>query len=83
MLFMITQKHAPESCPMHVGGSRTLYDPSAEGVTLIARYAAFAEHVIYYVVEAENHDAIQKFLAPAFTSCAATVTPVSEESSVC
>jgi hypothetical protein len=83
MLFMITQKHAPESCPKDVGGSKTLYDPSAEGITLKARYAAFAEHIIYYVVEAEGQDAIQRFLTPAFTSCTATVTPVSEESSVC
>lgn len=83
MLFMITQRHAPESCPMHVGGSKTLYDPDAEGVTLKARYTAFAEHVIYYVVEAESQDAIQRFLAPGFTSCAATVNPVSEESTVC
>ena len=83
MLFMITQKHAPESCPRDVGGSRTLYDPSAEGVTLKARYAAYAEHVIYYVVEAESQDAIQKFLAPGFTSSTATSTPVSEESTVC
>jgi hypothetical protein len=83
MLFMITQKHAPESCPRDVGGSRTLYDPGAEGVKLKARYAAFAEHVIYYVVEAESQDAIQKFLAPGFTSSTATSTPVSEESTVC
>jgi hypothetical protein len=68
---------------MHVGGSKTLYDPDAEGVTLKARYAAFAEHVIYYVVDAESDDAMQRFLAPAFTSCAATVTPISEESTVC
>lgn len=83
MLFMITQKHAPESCPRDVGGSRTLYDPTAEGVTLKARYAAYAEHVIYYVVEAESQDAIQRFLAPGFTSSTATSTPVSEESTVC
>ena len=83
MLFLITQQHTPETCPRDVGGPKTLYNAEAEGVTLRARYAAFSEHLIYYVVEATSQDAIQGFLAPGFTSCTATVTPVSEESSVC
>ncbi len=79
MLFLITQEHTPESCPKDVGGSKTLYNPKAEGVTLKAMYGAFSEHVIYYVVQSDSLDAIHKFLDPGWTSCTATVTPVSEE----
>lgn len=82
MLFLITQEHTPESCPKDVGGSKTLYNPKAEGVTLKAVYGAFSEHVIYYIVEADSLDAIHKFLDPGWTRCSATVTPVSEEAIV-
>jgi len=79
MLFLITQDHAPESCPKDVGGSKALYNPKAEGVTLKAMYGAFSEHVVYYVVESDSLDAIHEFLDPGWTSCTATVTPVREE----
>jgi hypothetical protein len=54
MLFHITQTHPPELCPKDEGGSTTLYDPKAEGVKFLAMYGAFPEHVIYYIIEAEN-----------------------------
>lgn len=79
MLFLITQEHTPESCPKDVGGSETLYNREAQGVTLRAMYGAFSEHVVYYLVEANDLGAIHKFLDPGWTRCTATVTPVSEE----
>ncbi len=79
MLFHITQTHTPELCPKDEGGSKTLYDPSVEGVALKAMYGAFAEHVVYYVVEAETIKAINKFLMPGFKRCESKITPVSEE----
>jgi hypothetical protein len=79
MLFHITQSHTPELCPKDEGGSKTLYDSSAEGVTVLAIYGAFAEHVIYYVVEAESMKAINQFLLPGFKRCECRVTPVGEE----
>ena len=79
MLFHITQTHTPENCPKETGGSKTLYNPNAEGVKLLAMYGAFAQHVIYYIVEANSADTIHKFLYPGFKSCTATITPVSEE----
>ncbi len=79
MLFLITQEHTGESCPKDQGGSKALYNPKAEGVTLKAMYGAFSEHVIYYVVESNSLDAIHKVLDPGWTRCSATVTPVSEE----
>ena len=79
MLFHVTQTHTPETCPKDEGGSETLFDAGAEGVTLRAMYGAFSEHVIYYVLEADGQAAIQKFLLPGFKRCTCKVTPVSEE----
>ncbi len=80
MLFHITQVHTPDNCPKNAGGSRDLYDPDAEGVELRAAYGAFSEHVIYYIVEAENLNAIYKFLDPGWKLSTSTITPVGEES---
>jgi hypothetical protein len=79
MLFHITQTHTPEMCPKDEGGSKILYNPEVEGLTLRAMYGAFAEHMIYYIVEADNLAAIQKFLFPGFKRCACRISPVSEE----
>ena len=78
MLFHITQTHTPELCPKDEGGSKTLCDPKAEGVKLLATYGAFAEHVIYYVVEAESPGAVDSFLLPGFKRCMSKITPVSQ-----
>jgi len=82
MLFHITQTHTPESCPKDDGGSKILYNPKVEGLTLRAMYGAFSEHVIYYIVEADNPAAIQQFLVPGFKRCTCRISPVSEESIV-
>ena len=80
MLFHITQTHNAESCPKDEGGSKALYTPDVEGLELKALYGAFAEHVIYYVVEADSLSAVNKFLLPGFKRCTCKITPVSEES---
>lgn len=78
MLFHITQVHNAESCPKNDGGSNSLFDASAPGIKLIGRYGANAQHTLFFVVEANNVDAIHKFLLPGFLRCTSTVTPVSE-----
>jgi hypothetical protein len=78
MLFHITQVHTPETCPRDEGGSNTLYNPNVPGLKLIGRYGANAQHVLFYIVEADDVNAIQKFLWPGFKRCTATITPVSE-----
>ena len=78
MLFHITQVHSPEQCPKGEGGSNSLFDETVEGVTLVGRYGANAQHTLFYVIEADDVTAIQKFLAPGFTRCTSTITPVSE-----
>lgn len=78
MLFHITQVHSPETCPRDAGGSNSLYDDTVDGVKLIGRYGANAQHTLFFVVEADDVNAIQRFLWPGFRSCTSTVTPVSE-----
>ena len=78
MLFHITQTHTPETCPKDEGGSKVLYNPNVEGLKLQTMYGAFSEHVIYYIMEADSLDAINKFLDPGFKRCTCIVTPVSE-----
>lgn len=78
MLFHITQTHSPDLCPKDEGGSKTLINTNAEGLTLIATYGAFAEHVIYYIVEANDIKIVNQFLMPGFKRCDCQITPVSE-----
>jgi hypothetical protein len=79
MLFLITQTHPPELCPKDDGGSKTLYDPKAEGVKLHAIYGAYPEHVIYYLVESDKIEAVEGFLLPGFKRCTSKITPVSQK----
>jgi hypothetical protein len=78
VLFHITQVHTPEQCPRDEGGSNSLFDAGVEGLRLIGRYGANAQHTLFYVVEADDIDAVHKFLWPGFTRCTSTITPVSE-----
>ncbi len=80
MLFMVTQIHTPETCPIDAGGSDVLFDQDAEGVTLKGRWGAWAHHTIWYLLEADTPDAILSFLKPGFKRCTSTVEPVGEES---
>jgi hypothetical protein len=78
MLFHITQVHSPELCPWDDGGSNSLYDADVEGLSVIGRYGANAQHTLFYVVEADDVDAVHRFLWPGFRRCTSTITPVSE-----
>jgi hypothetical protein len=78
VLFHITQVHTPELCPRDEGGSNSLYDDSVPGVSLLGRYGANAQHTLFLVVEADDVNAVHKFLWPGFKRCTSTITPVSE-----
>ena len=78
MLFHITQVHSPEACPRDEGGSDSLFDPTVNGIRLIGRYGANAQHTLFYIVEADDVNALHKFLLPGFKRCTSTITPVRE-----
>ena len=46
MLFMVTQVHTPETCPIDAGGSDVLFDENAEGVSLKGRWGAWTHQII-------------------------------------
>jgi hypothetical protein len=79
MLFMITQVHTPETCPKDVGGADTLIDNNAQGVTLKGRWGAWTHHTIWYLLEADDQEAITRFLDPGMKRCTCTVEPVGEQ----
>lgn len=79
MLFHIEQSHAPADCPYGRGGSRSLHDATVEGVRVVGVYGAFTEHVIFLVVEADDLNAVHRFLLPGMKTCTASITPVSAE----
>jgi len=80
MLFLITQTHTPETCPIDAGGREVLYEKpeNVPGLEIVAAYGAYTEHILYYVVEADDYDTVEKFLTPGFKRCKATITPVSQ-----
>jgi hypothetical protein len=78
VLFHITQVHTPDLCPKDEGGSNSLFDPNVEGIELIGRYGANAQHTMFYILDTDDVNAIHKFLFPGFKRCTATITPVSE-----
>ena len=78
MLFHIEQTHSPENCPYGGGGSRSLHDASVEGVDVKAVYGAFAEHVVFIVVETDDMDLLHRFLVPGMKVCTTRIRPVSD-----
>ena len=66
MLFHVTQVHTPATCPLGEGGSNSLFDASVEGVRLVGRYGANAEHTMFYLVEADDWQSLHRFLLPGF-----------------
>lgn len=79
MLFHVEQVHAPADCPYERGGgSPGLYDATVDGVKIVGVYGSFMAHTVYYIVEAADIDALNKFLFPGMKVCTATITPVSD-----
>jgi hypothetical protein len=78
MLFHIKQSHAPADCPYGKGGSKSLFDEGAEGVTLRGYWLAFPQHTTFLMVEAESAEALQAFLRPGASTCLAEITPVTD-----
>ena len=80
MLFLITQTHTPETCPIDAGGREDLHEKpeNVPGLKIVAAYGAYTEHILYYVVEADDYEVVDKFLTPGFKRCTATIAPVSQ-----
>jgi hypothetical protein len=78
MLFHITQSHEPRDCPYGKGGSTSLFDRSAPGVTVHGYWLAFPQHTTYLVVETDDVANLQAFLRPGTGVTTCQITPVSD-----
>jgi hypothetical protein len=58
-------------------GAQNCCRENVPGLKIVAGYGAYTEHTLYYVVEADDYDTVEKFLLPGFKLCKATITPVS------
>jgi hypothetical protein len=79
VLFHIKQSHAPADCPYGKGGSKSLFDQAAAGVTIHGFWLAFPQHTTYLVVEADEIGALQDLLKPGSGRTVCEITPVSSE----
>src|SRR3954447_9655064 len=79
MLFHIKQSHAPADCPYGKGGSRSLFDENAGGVSVRGYWLAFPQHTTYLIVETDSAAALQAFLKPGAGVCSAEITPVADQ----
>jgi hypothetical protein len=79
LLFHIKQSHAPADCPYGKGGSRSLFDSEADGVTIQGYWVAFPQHTTYLIVETDNIDSIHALLKPGTGVTTAEVTPISDK----
>ena len=79
MLFHITQSHEPRDCPYGKGGSTSLFDRSAPGVTVHGYWLAFPQHTTYLVVETDDIAHLQAFLRPGAGTTVCEITPVSDQ----
>jgi hypothetical protein len=79
MLFHIKQSHAPADCPYGKGGSKSLFDENASGVTVRGYWLAFPSHATYLLVETDNAGALQALLKPGASVCVAEITPVTDQ----
>jgi hypothetical protein len=78
MLFHITQSHEPRDCPYGKGGSTSLFDRSAPGVTVHGFWLAFPQHTTYLVVETDDIANLQALLRPGAGVTTCEITPVSD-----
>ena len=75
---MITQTHAPETCPIDSGGPESLIDKTAQRIKVKGRWGEWSHHKIWYLVEADDLQAIQRFLDPGMKRSTSMVEPVGE-----
>jgi hypothetical protein len=79
VLFHIKQTHAPADCPYGKGGSKSLFDEHASGVTIRGYWLAFPQHTTYLVVETDDVRNLHALLKPGTGVTTAEITPVSSE----
>jgi len=79
MLFHVMQSHDPADCPYGKGGSRSLLNEHAEGVTVRGNWLSFPQHTTYLIVEADDAASLNELLKPGAATCVTEITPVTDQ----
>jgi hypothetical protein len=80
MLFVVTHEHTPESCPaddpapVHKMADENHIKES--GVKVLGAYVAAPEHVMYFVLEAEDYGHVVRYLRPMMKIGTPDIVPV-------
>ena len=79
MLFHVRQSHDPADCPYGKGGSRSLFNEHAKGVTVRGYWLSFPQHTTFLIVEADDAASLNELLKPGAATCVAEITPVTDQ----
>ena len=80
MLFVVTHEHAPELCPsddpapVHKMADENHIRES--GVKVVGAYVAPPEHVVYFVLEADDYAQVVRYLRPMMKIGTPDIVPV-------
>ena len=78
MLFMVNQAHPPETCPKVSGHANTHIDIDGQDIALKGCWEASTHHALWYLVEADDYQAVHHLLEPGMKGATTTVEPVEE-----
>ena len=80
MLFIATHEHAPESCPSEnpaqVHQVVNEEHIKASGVKLLGSYVAPPEHVLFFVLEADEYAQVVRYFQPIMKMGNIDIVPV-------
>lgn len=80
MLFIATHEHTPELCPANdpapVHQMADAGHIKEAGVKVLGSYIAPPEHVLYFVLEADNYAQVVRYLRPMMKIGKPRITPV-------
>ena len=85
MIFHVTHTHTPELCPSGnpekvkktVGVVASDAHAKDVGVNVLGRYISPTEHILFFIVEADNYEAVTEYLRPMMKMGTPRITPVS------
>jgi hypothetical protein len=80
VLFHVTVSHTPELCPADnpapVAMMASEDHIKASGVTVVGSYIATPEHLMYFVLEADDYNCVVRYLRPLMKIGTPRVAPV-------
>lgn len=80
MLFVVTHTHTPELCPVDnpVAVQQMANEQHIEksGVKVLGSYISAPEHILYFILEAQEYAPVVKYLRPLMKIGTPRISPV-------